>query len=1476
MKKSILITTAFLISLICYQITAQITLPYYNNFDQPGDTAGWNHYSISGVDAWECGIPMGNALNSSLTPPNVWATNLDGSWTSFSVMCLETPYFDFSDTTEYVLSFAHQYQTQSYHGGNIEYTVDSGQTWQLLDGSANEKINWYNNNNITILGQPGWSYTAYSWGFKFPCHSLGFLSGNNSVKFRFQFGGSSNPEDGWVIDNFWIIPNVVNLIALNGKSYEASKYYPDFNVSAPIILQGIVTSSFNNTTLYYFSTDSILDAADSLLGSKTSSLNGSTSNWSETFNMIPDLPYGDYYIFMHHDAYNTLAESNENDNIAYCILHIDSTFLGDYKEDFEYPVDWWNSYAVMSQSGSPLGTDYWERGDNSMHKIYGTHSGINSWYIAQQAVSGAYRTTHYLESPFIDLSSDSNNIMCFWYKLFTIYPNTFNIELELSNSPDIPNFSSSVPINNPRFFDWDCKCFDMSYLDGYNNNKFRFKFTSYAHFTNYAEQMVVDDIYLGAPKTDLSIEHNHSRTLNSNYVQDTIFYTFFNSGLDSVNQSTTAFYWSNDSILNSSDQFLGSNLESSLADTSYVFTNFSFATPTTVAGNYYLIAIADADSIIDEMWEENNTAVFPVVLSNIQTVPYENDFETQIDNWYHYSLFGNDDWSWAEPQGTVITNAFSGQKGFITQPNGIVSSQSLMFLYTPVFDLSGVNNPVLEFDMFFDNYTGITKTYYIPRLNFSYSYDNGNSWHVLDTNNLSFKAWYYPSEFEIFNGTDILEDSFLNELLFDYSEKTFVGSNRYQGRDASRVTKYILDINDLKIYPRIQFRYNFVTPDTSLGEGALIDNFKIKDAFIDLMVEYKKSLMISSLSQKIKFFMHIKNQGNYISNACDVNFYLSGDSILNATDYLLGQTSIPEIRPDMSSYVNVIFDAPPSLSGYNYLLYEIDPNNINTESNQNNNIGYWPLALDSISSYPYYYDFNDTIVDGWYQYSTLVYNSNTPYNHRFRNMLAPCEAIYGSDKKSGEWFTETVKQNSSAIYPYFYLESPVFNFDLIDTIFLSFDLMCTGHIDNGGNFELSTDGGNTWTILTGQNGYNYNWYNKYQLDELNNEPGWALNPAGYSLAILDSTGYDLSFLKGEQSVAFRFKYRSNWFFQGQGQVQGMRVDNFTVEGYTVDYQANDTMVPFIPSSAAIDFDVNYSISNLGQSLGRITTTKFYWSKDSIFDLNDSLIHITQENPINSGTTANLSVNITKPVNISQSTYYLFYKTDSEEDLLELNEFNNVGSFKITFILQPNYYSNIVMDSIDATISQPSFNVTYSIINGGLSDGGNSVTAFYWSTDSIFDTGDQLLQSVIESPIPSGDTLSSQINIVYPAPITQKYYYLYYIIDVYDSITEIDENDNTGVFKIVFDYNQSLAENNNSVIDIYNRNRIVFIDIPKGYNDKYFIKIINLSGKIIEHVHLSFKTGLNTFNIPEGLSPGIYIISLSNQDLLISKKVFIHK
>ena len=59
------------------------------------------------------------------------------------------------------------------------------------------------------------------------------------------------------------------------------------------------------------------------------------------------------------------------------------------------------------------------------------------------------------------------------------------------------------------------------------------------------------------------------------------------------------------------------------------------------------------------------------------------------------------------------------------------------------------------------------------------------------------------------------------------------------------------------------------------SEGFLLDNFSISEARIDLTVPYSKDMYVSSLSNYINFSIDIKNNGNYISNATDIKFYLS-------------------------------------------------------------------------------------------------------------------------------------------------------------------------------------------------------------------------------------------------------------------------------------------------------------------------------------------------------------------------------------------------------------------------------------------------------------------------------------------------------------------------------------------------------------------------------------------------------------------------
>ncbi|MGZ4089184.1 MAG: CARDB domain-containing protein, partial [Bacteroidia bacterium] len=958
MNKAILYCVFFLVLL--FSGNAQIVPPYIQTFDSATCT-GWSHgpVTVGSGDNWQRGVSFKPVLNFASSPPNVWATNLTGVASNYSIMYLQTPSFDLSNLTKvYLLNFAHIYYTFSYHGGNIESSIDNGVTWQLLN-TPTLCINWYNNSSCSGLsGQPSWSGSNYT-SFMYSTYRLSAFQGQPNVKFRFQYGGLSNSLDGWVIDDFSIVEDIPNVIANRGATCEATKFFSTYTITSTLTYNGFLPGSFSNTTNYYFSTDSILTVSDPFIGSKSQNINSSVSAWTQTFTMVPNLKAGNYYIFYNHDANNNLTELNENDNTNYTILRIDSTFgVPDLNEDFEGTTNYWAPTLVYPS--------YWKKGLSNIHQAEGAHSGINSWFIdnMKAAPPSSSGGPQYFVSPYFDNSSANNNVICFWYRSKNSYPSApSKLQLELSGTNSNPVYTSTIAIPMPRFNDWDCNCQSLSALNGQNNAKIRFTYNDMATYSLFNQNMNVDDIYMGQPKPDLSIEHKHILSTPSALTSDTMYYELFNGGAVTAGTSTTEFYWSNDSLLDLSDILLTSVSENTIVPLGYLKEKFLYTKPTTAQGVYFIIYKVDKNSVISEIWENNNIGYYKIRQDGLVSLPYFNDFETQSMGWWHYASIGKDNWQRSAPSGTILTSAFSGSFAFNTTQFPKLSAMSRMHLYTPIFDLTTISNPVMEFDMKLDSDGSCTC--FEGKTNMSYSTDGGYTWIVLDTVSSSGNKWYLPMYFDDISGADRMTSAAnFTQLLFAGSEPAFTTFQQYNSRDIDENTRYIIDISSLTGKPHVQFRFNtgVAMNDTTViknTEGAVIDNFRIRNKFTDLGVNYKKFLMMSGQDQTVKFDMFIKNNGNYISSGFANKFYLSVDTALDLSDFYLGKDSVFYLKPDRKSYRNESFLGPSNLSSYKYLLYQIDANNNVIESNKTNNIGYWPLALDSIASYPYLENFND-------------------------------------------------------------------------------------------------------------------------------------------------------------------------------------------------------------------------------------------------------------------------------------------------------------------------------------------------------------------------------------------------------------------------------------------------------------------------------------------------------------------------------------
>lgn len=1124
MKKAVLLLLA--ITLI-RQSFGQTSLPYVNHFEIAADTIGWSHYAILGSDDWEWGVPAADVLDASFSNPNAWATNLDGDYTPGSIMALETPYFDFSGTVDYLIGFWQMYDAGTNQGCNVEYSLDSGATWILIDGAFTDKYNWYTDPGIAILGQPGWS-GSYSLSFKYSTHRLNFLTGLSGVKFRIKFGGTAAGQNGWVIDDFAIIPDAENVTALPGNTITASKYSPTVTVVSDLFYPSILSTGFTNQTNYYFSIDNVYDAGDILLGTKTAGISGTITNWSNTMPLIPGLNAGSYFILFQHDFNNNLIESSEADNWNYSVLKIDSTFTLPVKYDFETGPQYW-------KTGGP--GNLWTNAKGTRPQVDGVHRGNKAMGTINESA------TSYLESPYFDLTTGTANIIHYW----NVTGNGSGFDLSYSVDDGVNWNNIYTAFVSPPSADWEFFNHDIGSISTYKNVKFRFTSTN----------CELDDVFIGTGNTDLETSKDKQNYFTTTaFVTDTLKYLFVNSGNISAPATQTKFYWSTDSILDVGDVFLGAKVEAAITSATSEWRTFTYTKPTTVTGIYYVFFVLDGTSAITELREENNTFYAVLHQRNPIAFPYANDFETQIDEWRHNSTLGKDEWVWTQPTKIILDSSFSGDKAWITNDTGIVSPWSRMHLYTPIFDLTSAINPVMEFNMKLDG-AGNSSPLESAKINMSYSIDGGATWVVLDTSNNSYNLWYNVYEGVAGNST---------KAMFDAEERAFVAYYEGNGADADRNTHFVNDISFLAGQPKVQFRFNLVTDtnfyafdDNISREGAMVDDFTLREAFTDLKIPYTKALMKSSLANQLRFFYDSKNVGNYVSNdGCIIAYHLSADTILDVSDLFVAQDTISHIRPDLKRRLNCIFNLPASIAPYNYLIFEIDKTNTTIESNETNNISFWPIARDSIHAYPYLETFTDTIVNGWNYYATETDGTHYRDSYRVGNILIPpYVSYYNWDLRSQELTTQPYGDISAPItwVPIYFIETPSFDFSALTTIKMSFDLMCVSNssFTEGGNMDYSIDGGNTWNVLLPGLGANFNWFNRTNLTQLFNEDGWAFSIAGTfstpGVAVLDSTAFDLSFLAGQANVSFRFKYHSNKTY-APGGVEGFRIDNFLIEDAT--------------------------------------------------------------------------------------------------------------------------------------------------------------------------------------------------------------------------------------------------------------------------------------------------------------------------------------
>jgi len=194
------------------------------------------------------------------------------------------------------------------------------------------------------------------------------------------------------------------------------------------------------------------------------------------------------------------------------------------------------------------------------------------------------------------------------------------------------------------------------------------------------------------------------------------------------------------------------------------------------------------------------------------------DFNEGDNNWVAVGASGSES-TW---QRAIPASGFQNENTlWVTNPSGDYNAEENSFLYSPAFDISEVEKPVISFDLWLDlnDDDGLILEYATDGLRIE---DENKNWETLGTLNTGL-SWYNSNELEIADlGFNIAWSSNFGEIN--------TPSNARQLLDAV--------LNSRNNGEEVIFRFQLNSESITTGNGAAIDNFAVESRNRNLLIEY--------------------------------------------------------------------------------------------------------------------------------------------------------------------------------------------------------------------------------------------------------------------------------------------------------------------------------------------------------------------------------------------------------------------------------------------------------------------------------------------------------------------------------------------------------------------------------------------------------------------------------------------------------------
>jgi subtilase family serine protease len=200
-----------------------------------------------------------------------------------------------------------------------------------------------------------------------------------------------------------------------------------------------------------------------------------------------------------------------------------------------------------------------------------------------------------------------------------------------------------------------------------------------------------------------------------------------------------------------------------------------------------------------------------------------------------------------------------------------------------------------------------------------------------------------------------------------------------------------------------------------------------------------------------------------------------------------------------------------------------------------------------------------------------------------------------------------------------------------------------------------------------------------------------------------------------------------------------------------------------------------STANQGIGTAAASQTQIYLSSNATWNSADTPLQARTVPALAAPEASTGSISVTIPPDTATGTHYLIARADAAGQVPEGNESNNTRAVTIRVgpDLQVSAFTGPSRGGVGGEIA-----VSDTTRNSGASTAPGSMTAFYLSSNTIFDAGDTRLQPARSvGPLAAGAAVSGTTNVTLPS-VAPGVWYLVALADDQGAVVETAENNNT--------------------------------------------------------------------------------------------------